>query len=101
MLCARKELNPNSLDRRGLTPLGIAAELGKPEIVEILLNAKSIQVDAGSVTPLWTAAKEGNPNIICQLIRAGADLSFCSKGKSVLAMAMRARNPRLLDFLLR
>lgn len=57
--------DPNAADARGFTSLHRAAEMGKPDIVKILLtrNASS-EVEAQGHTPLSLAAAHNHHNII-------------------------------------
>ena len=64
--------NPNT-PYKGLTPLGIASEFAKKEIVEVLLRANGINVNgvSGGKTPLSIALEIGNTDIAELLRNAG------------------------------
>ncbi|OBZ72183.1 hypothetical protein A0H81_07831 [Grifola frondosa] len=62
---------------RGVTPLGLAAWLNLPVIVQILLEDSSGLVsvdgmDSHGVTALMYAARDGRAQVVCHLLNAGA-----------------------------
>ncbi len=73
----------------GWTPLHFAAQLGIPELVDLLLKHKNIQVNALSYmqeSPLYlAAAAHGSPQIISNLRDHAADSSL---GKSAVLIAI-------------
>lgn len=86
------ELNqshPNTLQ----TPLCLAAQFGKLELVQILLTADGIDVNAADVRghyPECTALRRGHLDIVKVLIsdaRVNLNVNSCSQGYSVLGMA--------------
>ncbi len=60
----------------GATPLMIAAQLGDPELVRVLLDAGAgVGLgDGGGSTPLSFAAGQGDPDVVGLLLAAGADV---------------------------
>lgn len=70
-----KGANPNTADRRGVTPLQLATNLGWVEGVEILVGAKAavdLTNDAGE-TPLIAAVHRRDAGLVRTLLKAGAD----------------------------
>jgi ankyrin repeat protein len=63
----------------GATPLFIAAQEGRIDIVNALIAARNIDVNqaktTGGATPLYIAAQEGRIDIVKALIAAGADVN--------------------------
>ena len=67
--------NPNLRDRRGITPLQIATNLGWIEGVQVLVDARA-RIDESNdsgETPLIGAVHRGDIAIVRLLLRAGAD----------------------------
>jgi ankyrin repeat protein len=70
-----KGANANIADRRGVTPLQLATNLGWAEGVEILVNAGAsvdLTNDAGE-TPLISAVHRRDAALVRALLKAGAD----------------------------
>ncbi len=70
--------NVNQLTGGGVTPLGLASQLGRKDIVEILLKSKTADVNGISTlgaTPLHEAAKAGHRDVAEILIQQGANVN--------------------------
>ncbi len=70
-------VDPNSEDGRGVSALIWAADLGYPQIVELLIEYDA-RVDSreSGVSPLMIAAMEGHEQIVQMLIEAGASVNL-------------------------
>lgn len=95
--------NPNVADRRGRTPLHIAAQEGSLELVRKLvskgadLNARTAKINtpdtgffralAGEQTPLLLAAKYAQVEVMRILIDAGADTKLKAQDGTTLFLA--------------
>lgn len=95
--------NPNIADRRGRTPLHIAAQAGSLELVRKLvskganLNARTEKMSApagevfrmpsGEQTPLLLAAKFDRVDVMRVLIEAGADTTLKAQDGTTLFLA--------------
>jgi len=95
--------NPNVADRRGRTPLHIAAQAGSLELVRKLvsksanLNARTAKINtpdtgffralAGEQTPLLLAAKYNQVEVMRVLIDAGADTKLKAQDGTTLFLA--------------
>lgn len=67
--------DPNVRDRRGFTPLHLAAARGLGEIVQLLLasGADANAAGEGGVTPLHVAVYGGSADVVLLLLEYGAD----------------------------
>jgi len=86
----------------GTTPLRLAAEVGDPEIVRLLLDAGADVNEAGAdgVTPLMTAASFGGHESVEQLVLAGADVEAVAEdGASAILIAAEAGLREIVDLL--
>lgn len=90
------DITQGLVGRRGLenytkrTPLSWAAQEGRMEIVELLLQygAPVDEMDARSRTPLSCACEKGAENIVRLLIQRGADTNSCNiRGETALGWA--------------
>jgi ankyrin repeat protein len=95
--------DPNVADRRGRTPLHLAAEAGSLELVRKLvakganLNAKTekmpppgdaiYRTPGGEQTPLLLAAKYNHVDVMRVLIEAGADIKLTNQDGDTLFLA--------------
>lgn len=78
LLLSHDEINPNSLDSRGASPLHLAAWAGHSEICKFLLTHPTLPADPNlqaseSETPLHFAAQHGHVNALMILLAHGAD----------------------------
>ena len=62
-------------DQRYDTPLGLAIELNRADIVDILLNAGAFPELGSWTSPLEEASIKGNAEIVNMLLNAGADVN--------------------------
>ena len=66
LLLGRGDVNPDSLDKYGQTPLSLAAMRGHEGIVKLLLGREDVNPDSSSKsgrTPLSWAAENGHEGI--------------------------------------
>ncbi|KAH8422340.1 uncharacterized protein LDX57_000097 [Aspergillus melleus] len=86
----RRELDLETPDSGGNTPLKVAVETGDVDMVETLLNA-GVNMNArskGDLTPLMAATKRGDVPIIKALLGRGADpMVFSEHGYTALHYA--------------
>ena len=94
------ELNPNA----DLTPLGLAAELGNSEMVNLLIergaNVNLTMDDEEGTTALMMAAAAGNFEVTKILVESGADpnIKDCY-GEHALAIAARNAHEEIFNYL--
>ena len=72
MLLERNDVNPDSADKSGRTPLSWAAGNGRKEFVELLLNQSYVnpnRPDKNGRSPLSWAAKNGHEDIVGMLLQ--------------------------------
>ena len=77
LLLARKDVNPNSRDKHGWTPLRHAAHGYHREVIVILLEHEDVDVnlaDNSGKTPLSEAVARGHQSIAVLLIQRGASV---------------------------
>lgn len=63
---------------KGLTPLGVLAEAGTPEMAKLLIKEVNVDVneyDRFGVTPIFWAASANNGSMIKFLVKNGADIN--------------------------
>ena len=71
----------NKADKKGKTPLHIAAENGHTEIVKALLTGEGIDINArgdSNLTPLHYAARNGHIEVVEVLLKNGAPVDLVS-----------------------
>jgi uncharacterized protein len=92
LLAAGADVNAASGD--GLTPLHVAAEAGRLDVVKVLLDAKAT-VDSrtriGQYTPLHLAAGNARTDVVQALLAAGANAKLATTNSGVTALHMAAR----------
>ena len=73
--------NVNQADNFGKSPLYIAANQGKEDVVALLLKsgADVNQVDKDGISPLWVACNNGKEAAVVVLLDNGADLDQANK----------------------
>ena len=74
ILLAREEVNPESLDNDGDTPLACAAIGGREGVIKILLEREGVNPDWPNNTgrtPLASAAANGHEGVVKFTDRAG------------------------------
>jgi ankyrin repeat protein len=99
----RDVLNHNSL--KGGTPLTVASENGRSEIVTLLLaHDADMNARGGAVgfTPLIAAAQHGKIDVVKILVGAGADINAATTAQGVTALMFAALtdNEAVVRFLL-
>ncbi|KLU83540.1 hypothetical protein MAPG_02597 [Magnaporthiopsis poae ATCC 64411] len=81
------QVDVNSKDGDGRTPLSIAAEKGNWSIVDLLIEreANIYLADSNGQTPLWVAAEKGHRDLVGLLLGNGADIDWAdSNGQTPL-----------------
>ncbi|GIJ84990.1 hypothetical protein Asppvi_003845 [Aspergillus pseudoviridinutans] len=110
-LLTKETLDPNVADEQKWTPLGLAADQGDVETVELLLTRPDIRingVEGKEAPPLCLAAREGHTQVVHRLLQCpGIDidqgwgaylpplLAAITKGHSNIAMQLLAFGKRL------
>ena len=82
------DMDINSEDGRGRTPLSWAAERGYEEVVKLLIGTGKVEVDsedAFGFTPLSHAARKGHPEVVKLLLDTGK-VDVNSKGAGYWSM---------------
>lgn len=83
--------DPNQVDRDRWRPLHLAAEAGRPDLVQLLLQHQADPnpvSDAGRQTPLYIAAVFGHTEVVKRLLAANANPNLnTSQGVSALHRA--------------
>lgn len=95
LLAAGAELDPKN--RSGETPLGLAAQRGRPEMVSFLLEKGA---DPNAQTPAkpsilyaaiqWGLDKSRMEDVVARLLEAGADVNVSAHGSSALMSAAQS-----------
>ena len=87
----------------GHTPLHVSAQFGHIQIIERLLNAKSLDIDAPDhqgMTALHLAISRGYEDICRYLIDNGAGINKTTKeGRTCLHLAADAGNTRIVSLI--
>lgn len=96
--------NPNTVDRKGWTPVALGAEYGSPEIVSALLrrgaNVNVRTTSLGNQSPLMIAIRRNNLAMLKAFLAAKPDLSVVdSKGLTALDYAQRYQDSGMIDLL--
>ncbi|CAL4110191.1 unnamed protein product, partial [Meganyctiphanes norvegica] len=98
------ELNINSKNLFGLTPLYIASGGGHSAVVEILLDAGAeVNMACRGLTPLWNASSWGHSAIMEMLLNKGADINTTNPygGATPLWIASRMGHSAAVEMLLK
>jgi Tfp pilus assembly protein PilF len=92
----------NKIGYASRSPLYVAASVGNPETVEVLIEAKAaLDIGAPGETPLMVAARANHPEAIRVLLRAGADPTIgVQRGVSAADSARTAGNLELANELI-
>ncbi|KAJ2990388.1 hypothetical protein NUW58_g2975 [Xylaria curta] len=93
----------NQRDRRGWTPLHIAARYGYRRIIELLVtNGADLDLKIHGWTPLLLTAKDLEPRLCCFLIDNGADVTAADyHGRTPLHWASKCGEGRLVRLLIK
>ena len=86
--------DPNAAQGDGLSALHMAAQAGKLQIVELLLDAKAdvhAKTKIGEYTPLHLAAGAAQARVVRRLIEAGADIGVTTTSTGVTPLHLAAR----------
>ena len=98
-----KGVNPDCKDENGLTPLHIAAKLGRVEVIKVLFvrGADPNSRDRNSATPLHLAAESGQEEAVRLLVELGADVNARDEsGRTPLHYAAMAGHFKVAALLL-
>lgn len=100
----KKGAKPNvTSSSKGYTPLHIAVQFGHMELVQRLLNVKSVEIDATDqqgMTALHTAISRGYEDICRYLIDKGASINISTKqGHTCLHLAANAVNINIVSLI--
>lgn len=93
----------NSVNQSGHTPLFVAINDRKPQIVQLLLKngASATAENKGQLTPLYEAAGQGNLDLIRQLLAKGARADeVYVNGTTALQAAANSNNLQAVELLL-
>ena len=96
-------VDPNEIDYSdGYTPLGLAVELGRTAVVEVLLGLGADPNRGGIVIPTLEAVENGQLDILRLLIGAGGDANQQDEdGESAWAWAFRNNNHDAIEIMSR
>jgi ankyrin repeat protein len=98
-----QDVNPNSRNTYGETPLWIAACYGHRNVVELLLQKNDVDVNsksnAGRAPIFWPSAS-GNEGIVRLLMGAGADPGFQDEdGETAISIARKHGHEAIVEML--
>ncbi|KAJ3454410.1 hypothetical protein MRS44_018304 [Fusarium solani] len=105
LLLAKDDVNPNSKDSSGWSPLSWAAFLGNEVVVALMLTKDAIDVNSEDKyhrTPLWWAARNGHEMVVDLLLRNdGVDPDHKdSEGRTPLSIAAACGRSKVVKLLL-
>lgn len=105
-LLLSKQVDVNTLDSAGVSPLHIAADTGNINIVKMLLEVENVNVNLLTMdrrnTALHYAAEGGHINVIKLLLIKKADVTIRNKkGQTPLHLGTRSQSPECVDLLLK
>ncbi|KAM0169103.1 hypothetical protein ACHAPF_010289 [Botrytis cinerea] len=99
----KRGVEPDLPSPRKVTPLWIAITNGHIEVVRLLLETKSVNVNVRSVygrSPIFWAAAQGHEELVKLLLSAGADTTFVdTDGNTALLVSKRYRHRKIVDML--
>ncbi|KAK6591799.1 HET domain protein [Botrytis cinerea] len=99
----KRGVEPDLPNPRKVTPLWIATRNGHIEVVRLLLETKSVNVNVRSVegrSPIFWAAVCGYEEIVKLLLSAGADPTFVdTDGDTALLISKRYGHRKIVDML--
>ncbi|MEG4173133.1 MULTISPECIES: ankyrin repeat domain-containing protein [unclassified Microcoleus] len=96
-------LDINARDQYGDTPLHLAVQNNRPEIVSLLIaNGAKVNVEnASGNTPLHLAVQNNRPEIVSFLIANGAKVNVeNASGNTPLHLAVQNNRPEIVSFLI-
>lgn len=99
-------IDPMTRDRKGMTALHIAVELGDKSAVQALLTGSTPELinaecSIGGMTALHLAIRDDQRQMLRTLLRAGADLDItCATGMNALHLAIQYERAMVVKILL-
>lgn len=93
--------NVDTVDRKGNTPLMVAAKVGNTRILDIILshNPNINKQNKKGTTALITAATSGQLTVVKKLVSHGARLSVRDHdGNTALTLASKFGHDKIVDF---
>ena len=95
-------VNVNRKDLNGNTGIHVAVGSGSVDVTRIIVPYGDVNaMNSKGVTPLMTASEKGHLLIVLDLIKAGANLSYCSPALgNALHAAVRGGHTQVLEVLL-
>ncbi len=93
--------NPNGTGPNGLTPLMLAAFMGRKDLVDLLIAKRAlIEVrDRQQRTPLHLAVYSGRRDVVQALVDGGADVNGGGRGQTPLSLAIQTHQTGIADYL--